>query len=234
MTDSPELIEEDNLSKDHLRTSNRLRGEGDRSAGFEDYFKRIGVSSDVLFKIRNIFGENGLTTEQKEQVLCAMCRIVPTMQSEGESYELDSGMRNYFKKIGLNAEQIKLVLGTSRRIVSGLKASGRQRGDGERDQGIEDQFSKIGINTRALDRIRIGINRIGLTDKQTKKTLGGLLRIIFAIRSEGESFELDPKLNKYFGEIGLTRDQIEWLQGLAHRLVQRQKTSDRQLNKVKS
>ena len=39
------------------------------------------------------------------------------------------------------------------------------------------------------------------------------------MKSEGKDFELDSRLQDYFGEIGLTYDQIELVQGLARRIV---------------
>ena len=47
----------------------------------------------------------------------------------------------------------------------------------------------------------------------------GLLRVIHEVKSEGEDFELDSRLQDYFGGIGLTYDQIKLVQGLARRIV---------------
>ncbi len=47
----------------------------------------------------------------------------------------------------------------------------------------------------------------------------GLLRVVHEVNSEGEDFELDSRLQDYFGEIGLTYDQIELVQGLARRIA---------------
>ena len=58
---------------------------------------------------------------------------------------------------------------------------------------------------------------------QTEKTLGGLIKVVYEMRAEGERFELNPKLRKYFGKIGLTADQIDLVIGIARRIVQRQR-----------
>ncbi len=47
----------------------------------------------------------------------------------------------------------------------------------------------------------------------------GLLRVVHEVKSEGADFELDSRLQDYFGEIGPTYDQIELVQGLARRIV---------------
>ena len=157
-----------------------------------------------------------------------MLRIIMIMQSDGENYELNPGIQTYFGEIGLNADQIKLVLGTAGRIVLRLKKKSQQSSKDDSNQGIENQFRRIGINTETLTRIKIAINRIGITDEQTEKVLFGVLKVIYEVRAEGESFELDPGIQIYFNKIGLTSDQIESIQGLAQRIVQSQNNSGRQ------
>ena len=45
-----------------------------------------------------------------------------------------------------------------------------------------------------------------------------MLRVIHKMKSEGEDFELDPRLKTYFQEeLGLTDEQLELIQGLARR-----------------
>ena len=47
--------------------------------------------------------------------------------------------------------------------------------------------------------------------------------------SEGERFELDPRLRDYFeGEVGLTEDQIELVQGLSRRILHSLRKSNRE------
>ncbi len=67
-----------------------------------------------------------------------------------------------------------------------------------------------------------------LTDEQIEKARGGVRRIIAEIEAEGEAFELNPELRKYFEkEVGLTDEQIKLLVGIASRLLYSQKNPRR-------
>ena len=48
------------------------------------------------------------------------------------------------------------------------------------------------------------------------------------VRSEGEAFELSPRIRVYFKEIGLTGDQIELLIRIAQRVAGAPADSDRE------
>ena len=107
-----------------------------------------------------------------------------------------------------------------------LSAKASSGTDGQRD--IEAHFNRIGVSGETLDRIRNHLVENGFTDNQIEPTLGGMLRVVYKMRSEGEDFELDPRLRTYFGEIGLTDEQIELVQGLARRIVHGLGDSERQ------
>ena len=103
--------------------------------------------------------------------------------------------------------------------INNQKDSDRQPGKGKQNAEIEGYFKKIGVSFERLERIRIALNRSGITDNQTNGVLGGMLRVIYEIQAEGEEFELDPRLRGYFEKIGLSADQIELVQKFAHRIV---------------
>jgi len=49
-----------------------------------------------------------------------------------------------------------------------------------------------------------------------------MTRLVYAIQSEGEGFQLDPRLETYFQTgVGLTDEQIDLVVGLAHRVASR-------------
>ena len=271
VTDSAELTEEANLMKiGGQRDAERERGEGERDAGIEDHFNRIGVSDETVARIRNHLKENGITDNQIEQVLGGMLRVVHEMKSEGEEFELDPRLRDYFGEIGLTDEQIELVQGIARRILHSLKergegqreaasdlddigrriraavergeltpeegrermAAARQRqqegreGDGDRLRG---RFNRIGVTDEMVARIRVALKESGVTDEQIEPALGGMLRVVYEMKSEGEEFELDPRLQDYFqNRIGLTDEQIELVLGIARRIAHGLKDSNRE------
>ena len=169
--------------------------------------------------IRKVFQNSGLNDEQLEQILYAMDKVVYEVQSEGEDFDLDPGLWNYFKKeVGLTDEQLELVQGIAQRLVHGLRDSKRE--ENERDAGIEGSFRWLGITDRDVKRIRKTLQDNGLNDEQAEQTLGGMLRVVYEMQSEGEDFELDPGLRNYFeNTVGLTNEQIELVVGMARRVV---------------
>lgn len=94
------------------------------------------------------------------------------------------------------------------------------RAERGRDDGIEGHFRRIGVTDEMVDRIRVVLNESGLQGKQIEPALGGMLRVVYEMKSEGEEFELDPRLQDYFqNRIGLTDEQIELVQGIARRIL---------------
>lgn len=107
-----------------------------------------------------------------------------------------------------------------------IESSDLRRGGGERDAGIENHFSRLGISTEMLDRIKIALKERGITADEPVP--GGMLRVIYELREEGEDFELDPRMRDYFeNRIGLTGEQIEYVVGFARRIVHSLRDSDR-------
>ena len=49
--------------------------------------------------------------------------------------------------------------------------------------------------------------------------MGGLLRITFAVKQQGDEFELDPAMREHLREMGLEDEQMEMLVGLARRIA---------------
>ncbi len=70
------------------------------------------------------------------------------------------------------------------------------------------------------ERIRHHLAENGFTEEQIEQTMGALRRVVHEMKSEGEDYELDPKMREYFeNEVGLTDDRIELIQGLARRIL---------------
>jgi len=86
--------------------------------------------------------------------------------------------------------------------------------------GIEDHFSRLGIDEGTIDRVRHHLAENGFTDRQIEQALGGMLRVVHELRAEGDDFELNPRLRVYFeNDVGLTDDQIERVVGLSRRIA---------------
>lgn len=98
--------------------------EGDTT--IEDYFKRMGVNSQMFEKMKIALSDGGLKSEKIIPTMTGMIRVVQTFNLDGGSFEIDSGMREYFEnRIGLSQTQIEIVQRLSKRIANGLKNSDR-------------------------------------------------------------------------------------------------------------
>ena len=90
----------------------------------------------------------------------------------------------------------------------------------DRGSGIEGHFNRLGASEGVAKRIRHRLRQSGLTEQQAESAMGGLLRIVHGLHSDGEHYELDPRLRHYFeDEIELTDEQIELVLGLARRVT---------------
>ncbi len=90
----------------------------------------------------------------------------------------------------------------------------------DHDGGIKGHYNRMGVCDETLGQIKKHLKENGLSDEQIGAAFGGILRVIHELRSEGENFELDPKLRDYFKkEIDLTDKQIELVVGIARRIV---------------
>lgn len=89
-----------------------------------------------------------------------------------------------------------------------------------RNAGIKEHFNKIGIGDETLGRIKRALFENGIDGGQMEPAFWGILKVMYEMRKEGEEFELDPRLHDYLqGEADLTTEQIEFVKGLARRLL---------------
>ncbi|MEE8143687.1 MAG: hypothetical protein V3T77_11345, partial [Planctomycetota bacterium] len=96
----------------------------------------------------------------------------------------------------------------------------------QRDAGdrIKAGLQRLGISDEQVAKIKEHLAGMGLTDTQLKQALGGMLRVAHTIKSEGGDFELDPRLESYLAdEVGLTDEQIDAVVGLGRRIAHGQK-----------
>ena len=124
--------------------------------------------------------------------------------------------------------------GFQRRIESALESGkitqeqARERYAGFRkrmeahDTDIVGHYEKLGL--KDLNRIKNGLMKIGISDAQLDAVLGGMLRVIYVAKSEGDNFELNPRIQAYFQDrIGLDKDQIQYIKDISIRIANRLK-----------
>ena len=96
--------------------------------------------------------------------------------------------------------------------------AGFRRRMAQRDTDIAGHYEKLGISD--LNRIKNGLMENGITDSQFDAVLGGMLRVIHAAKSEGDNFEMNPRIQSYFQDrIGLTQDQTQYVKDISIRIA---------------
>lgn len=199
-----------------------------------------GDLAGFLSRMQPHLEKNGFTAEQIEGAFGAMKKLVPAMQKAGENFELDPRFSSYFaEELGLSNAQVGIVVGASRRIARALNAR-KQDGQARKQDGaeqqraqpedakIEEHYKKLGVSAEAVDLIRVALAKDGFSAQQIDDSLGGLLRVVHEMKSEGDSFELNPRLRDYFtGRVGLTDAHITTLEGIASGIVEGAKKPDR-------
>ena len=89
-----------------------------------------------------------------------------------------------------------------------------------RDTDIVGHYEKLGI--KDLNRIKNALMKNGISDGQLDSVLGGMLRVIHAAKSEGDNFEMNPRVQAYFQDrIGLTQDQTQYVKDISIRIANR-------------
>jgi hypothetical protein len=90
---------------------------------------------------------------------------------------------------------------------------------GDRDDWARDWCAKMGIDGGAVAKIRTHFRKNGFSGKQADQALGGTLKVLHEMREEGKDYEMDPRMRAYLeGEMRLTGEQIEKVEGIARRL----------------
>jgi polyhydroxyalkanoate synthesis regulator phasin len=97
----------------------------------------------------------------------------------------------------LTEEEARARLGEMRRAMAG---------EGDRDNGM-------------LRRIAGVLGEAGIPREQIRPVLRAMHRIAGEIQAEGDAFELDPGMQAYLEELGLSGEQIELVVGLSERLT---------------
>jgi len=98
-----------------------------------------------------------------------------------------------------------------------------------REAGLAGHYKRMGISGEAIDRIQRHLHENGIQRERLDMVMGAMLRVIYQVKSEGDDFELDPRLRDYFtGKLGLTDQQVELVQRMARRVAHRMRGSKEQ------
>ena len=103
-----------------------------------------------------------------------------------------------------------------------------RRAEGEGPSRLEGYFERMGVDGSALARVRKHLGDQGLSEEQVEKALGGLLRVVHEVNTEGAAFELDPDVRAYFvDQVGLDGAQLEMVVGVARRISARTQRAEK-------
>ena len=85
---------------------------------------------------------------------------------------------------------------------------------------LEKHFNKLGVNN--LNRIKKGLLNNGITDNQLDAVLRGMIRLIHGVKTDGNNFEMNPRMQVYFERrIGLNQEQVQHVMDSSVRIAQR-------------
>ena len=107
------------LFKDRNRRKNDDQA-SDTGSGIDEHYARLGISD--MSRVKNLFKENGMTESQMGLVLRMMIRVIHTVNTEGDEFQMGRRFTHYFENdVGLTGEQVQLVERVSTRLSGRLK-----------------------------------------------------------------------------------------------------------------
>jgi len=122
----------------------------------------------------------------------------------------------------ISEEDARIRLNGMRRAMAG-------QGERAKDDEIEGHFNRMGVSDEDFGRIKRHLYENGVKREQLDEVMGVMVKVIHEMKSEGEHFELDPRIRDHFKrEVDLTDEQIEFVQGIARRILHglRERSSD--------
>ena len=104
-------------------------------------------------------------------------------------------------------------------IAETKKAMGKSLHD-KKGKNLDNAYAKMGVSPEMLDGIKKAFAAAGVIGKQMDGSLAGTLRVVHEMKSEGDEYEMDPGIRKYFAErLRFTDKQIELVEGVARRVL---------------
>jgi len=177
-------------------------------------------------ELRKAVGTGRISAEDARARLQGMRKMMGKPRDRDEKVDWDAIKR----RIEGAVKAGKMTREEANKHYVGIKKeAARRASDDGRDAGIAGHYKKMGVSGETLGRIKRALAENGIKRAQVEPVLGGMLRVVHEMRSEGERFDLDPRLRSYFKkEVGLTDKQIELVQGIARRIIHGLKDSNRQ------
>ena len=222
-----EVSEED--AKIRLRTMRRM---------VADHTDRRGHHSrweGIKRRIEGAVERGDLTREQADARYRAIKARMASARTGGKQRITREEMGKVKKRIWAGVEEGKLTEAQAKERWEGYLK--RVRGEtqkeptnkkSKRDEGLAIYYEKLGVSGEKLTRIKKILADHGFKPKQMAGAFGGMIRVMHEMKSEGDDFELNPRMQEYFEEtVGLTDEQIKLIKRLSRRLLHGLRESDR-------
>ena len=97
------------------------------------------------------------------------------------------------------------------------------------ERSMIESFERIGVDKELLNRIRNNLDTHGINPDDS--ILGAMIRVIWEIKSEGNRFELDPRMREHFeNTVQLTEKQIDAIIEIGRMTVNSMSRAEQQSN----
>jgi hypothetical protein len=167
----------------------------------------------------------GIPREKLAEVMGAVKKVMPRMESKGADFQLDPRMHAHLTSLGLTNEQIQLVLGLSARAAKRLKAADTpERSEAD---GIKGYYARMGFGDADYEGMLANLGEQGFDPQLNDQLMGALLRLGMGMKESGPAYVTDPRMSQYLASLNVSQEQVRWLEGFARRLSKKMlKASD--------
>ncbi|MHC4780565.1 MAG: hypothetical protein ACYTFG_18490, partial [Planctomycetota bacterium] len=170
--------------------------------------------------------EGELTQEQATAMMGELARAAFAARlrearedHDDEEHDDDDARMGRFRAIEREIDEAvetgRLTPREARRKLMAVKKEFFEEED-EEDEGLAGHFHEMGVSGEGLETIVEALEKSGIRGRQIEMVLGGVLRTVHEMRSEGDRYEMDPGLIRFLmGEARLEREQISLVQRIA-------------------
>ena len=139
--------------------------------------------------------------------------------SEAEAWGIWKGIEK-----GEKAEQLKAAVMKGEMSEEEARREWEKMGRDERPHPHRDAIDRKRAQSDegVRKRIKAALKKAGFSEEQMKQAHGGLMRLVYQMKNEGDDYEMDRRLRDYFSDkVGLNEEQIGLLDRIARRLAHR-------------
>jgi hypothetical protein len=140
-------------------------------------------------------------------------------QFKTNSNQNDRGYKNHALRIEAAVKQGDITRKQAdqryRDLEERLRSSGKR---GTRSNDISLHFKRLGINN--LEKIKKNLLENGIKESQLEVVLGGMIRVVHAMKKDPHEFVLNSRIIQYFkDDCGLDSNQIDYIEKLSIQIL---------------